>query len=519
MPTQKKLESSTPASGLGSSTVDALENEGSEPKPKDDIKDEIGYAVTIKNYLVMANGLPRAKIDELVIHHSGSRALVTGLNEDDIQLVMLDDTKVKPHDQFTRTNDTFTLPLGDHLLGRTINPLGIPIDSKMPFPKMTDHLPLNPPPPKLVERQFITDQFLTGLSTIDLLVPIAKGQRQLIIGDARSGKTSFIIDTIVHQTMSKSDRKMIIVYALIGKPVVEIRRLIDVLAANKALAQTVLVATSSSDLASLIYVTPLAAFTVAEYFRKRGNDVLIVLDDLGVHAKFYREMALLQNQAPGRESYPGDIFYQHAKLLERAGNFAPSAGGGSITALPVVEVNLDNLTSFIPTNLMAMTDGHFIFDSKLYHQGHRPAIDISLSVSRVGRQTQGLMQKELSDKIKSVISQAQRLQTLARLGSDLSPQTKQMLLQNEQIEVLLSQAPLTTIPKLIQMVLLGLVFTPFLANQRAEFVSSRKTVIVDYLMTKIDTNKLAQQVDKMTDLNQFLGLVNTIAAALQKAIK
>ncbi len=479
---------------------------------KDVMTEEIGYAVSVKNYLITATGLPHIKMDELVEHQSGSKGLVTGINDNNTRIVMLDDTKVKPHDKFTRTDNSFLLPLGNHLLGRTINPLGLPIDGKTPFPKTQDTLPFNPAPPSLTDRQFITDQCLTGLTAIDILVPLAKGQRQLIVGDARSGKTSFLIDTIVNQTRNGT----ICVYALIGKPVVGIRRLIDVLADNKALEKTAIVATSSSDLASLIYLTPVAAFTVAEYFRNQGNDVLIVLDDMGVHAKFYREMALLQDQSPGRESYPGDIFFQHARLLERAGNFTKQSGGKSITALPVIEVSLDNMTGFIPTNLMAMTDGHLVFDSRLLHQGRRPAVDTSLSVSRVGRQTQNLIQKELSDRVKSILTQAERLETFARLGNDLSAQTKQILLQSQHIQTLLHQEPLSQISPLIQMVLLGLVFTPFLAGESSEFLITNKQTILDYLNRYIDQTKLQAEVTKMTDLSQFIGVVNGLAMNMKK---
>ncbi len=473
---------------------------------------EIGYAVDIHSYLVLINGLPNARINEMVLHSTGARGLVTALRDDMVEVIMLDDAKIKPQDTFTRTNQQFSLAPGNHYLGRTISPVGVPIDGKAPFPKMDVTTPVDQQPVGIVGRQFITEQFPTGVAVVDMLVPLARGQRQLLIGDARAGKTGFLIDTIVNQ----KDQQTICVLALIGKPVVEIRKIVDILTTNHAMEYTTVIAASSSELASLIYLTAYSGFAVAEFFQKQGKNVLLVLDDMGLHAQYYREVALLANRTPGRDSYPGDIFFQHAKLMERAGRFTKEAGGGSITALPVIETSPDNVTSFIPTNLMAMTDGHWIFDSQVYHQGTRPAIDISLSVSRVGRQTQILIEKELSDKIKSIMAQASRLEAFARLGTDLSAETQQTLHHSRQLKVLLNQPPLTNIPQAIQIVLLSLSFTPYLRSKSIEFITSNREALITLISTRFNLQQLQSQLMAMTTLDQLWQFANQIVVELSR---
>ena len=307
------------------------------------------------------------------------------------------------------------------------------------------------------------------------MIPLGKGQRELIIGDTHSGKISTIIDIIINQKQTG----VICVLALIGKPSVSIKGLIDTLAINKALNYSVVVATSSSDPAPLIFLTPKAAFSVAEYFQKKGKDVLLIMDDIGIHAKIYREISLLGNKSPGRESYPGDIFYQHAHLLERAGNFLPEYGGGSITALPIIEINLTDFTTLIPTNLMSMTDGHLLFKSSLNSQGQSPAIDISLSVSRVGRQTQEALANLLSTKVRQVISEATDLETISKFSSELPPQTQLVLKRRDQIIELLKQDHLSAVPKQIQLILLALPFTTFLENKSRLFIEKYKNKLIE----------------------------------------
>lgn len=473
---------------------------------------EIGYAVSISNYLVWVNGLPNVRINEVVESEASARGLIVSIQEDLVGVLMLDDAKIKPQQSFKRTGKELSIATGSHLLGRTINPLGAPIDGKGGFGSLGQEIALEQPPTSIKSREKITRQFETGVVAVDMLVPLAYGQRELIIGDSHSGKTGFLIDTVVNQ----KDRNVICIYSLIGKPVREIHSIVDVLKGTEALKYTAVVASTSSDMASLVYLTPLVAVTLAEYFQKRGLDVILILDDMGVHAKFYREISLLSGKPPGRDSYPGDIFYQHAKLVERAGNFNKTYGGGSITALPVIETNLDDFSSYMTTNLMGMTDGHLLFSAARYRQGFRPSIDISLSVSRVGRQTQNLVQKALADRVKALISESARLQAYSRLGSEVSPQTQLILKQGAQIEIILKQLALDKLPILIQMILLGLVFTPFFETKDHLFVEVNKRKIINFLIRKMDLKKFQEIISRYGDDKQFIKSLESLGPVLGK---
>lgn len=473
---------------------------------------EIGYASSINNYLVWIEGLPNIKINEIIVNADGARCMVTAVKNNRVGALILDDVKIEPGDEFRRTYQQLAVNIGDFLIGRMINPLGQPVDGMGKFTSTGKLADLDKAPTGIKARAEINRQFETGITLIDTLVPIAYGQRELMIGDSRSGKSSFLIDLIVNQ----KNKGLICVLCLVGKPAIEIKRLVQVLADNKALEYTVVVAAAASERAPLIYLTPEAAVTIAEYFEASGRDVLLVMDDLGVHAKFYREISLLSGRAPGRESYPGDVFYQHAKLVERAGNFTKEYGGRSITALPVIETSVDDFSSFMSTNLMGMTDGHLMFNSTKYHEGYRPSVDVALSVSRVGRQTQFLAQKRLSSKVKSLLAEASNLETFARLGSDISAQTKAKLNQAAQIREFLKQDPLTKIPIVVQLMLLGLTFTPFLQNTNAEFVRVNKHAIINYFLKLPNLQKYAVDALKFKDENELIQSIGQFIPALSQ---
>lgn len=471
---------------------------------------EIGYASSINNYLVWIDGLPNIKINEIIINKEGSRCMVTAIKANQVGALILDDVKIEPGDEFRRTGQQLSIGVGDYLLGRMINPLGQPVDGKGRLSAVGKTEDLDKAPLGISARAAINRQFETGIALIDTLVPLAYGQRELLIGDPRSGKSSFLVDLIVNQ----KNKGLVCVLCIVGKPAIEIKRLVAVLADNGAMDYSVVVAAAASERAPLIYLTPSVGVTLAEYFQSSGRDVLLVMDDLGVHAKFYREISLLSGRAPGRESYPGDIFYQHARLVERAGNFTRQFGGRSITALPVIETSLDDFSGFMSTNLMGMTDGHLLFNSERYHQGFRPSVDVSLSVSRVGRQTQFMAQKRLSSRVKSLLAESANLETFARLGSDISAQTKAILNQAEQIKEILKQDPLTRIPVVVQMMMLGLTFTPFLQNNSAEFVKKNKKSILNYFLQIAELNKYSLEVVKMRDENELIKSLDQFLAGL-----
>lgn len=474
---------------------------------------EIGYITRNRNFLTYLDGFPTIRVNDLVQSDNGLRGWVSSIADSEIEVLMLDEGDLRPGQAFKRLPDKLALPIGDFLLSRSINPLGVPIDGKGRLSKKNSlSLELDQVAPGIENRQFITTQFLTGITLIDTLIPLGKGQRELILGDAHSGKTSLLIDIIINQKKTG----VICILALIGKPSVTIRALLDVLSANKALDYTVIIATSSSDPAPFIFLTPKAAFSVAEYFQKKGKDVLLILDDLGSHAKIYREISLLGNKSPGRESYPGDIFYQHAHLMERAGNFLPKFGGGSITALPVVELNLTDFTTLIPTNLMSMTDGHLLFRSSLRSQGQTPAIDISLSVSRVGRQTQGALSNLLSSKVRQVLSEAEDLETISRFSSELPPQTQLTLKRKEQILELLKQEPLTAIVKQVQLILLSLPFTTFLQNKPRSYIEKYKNFLIENFMGNPKLIPITKSVSKLKTDEELIRLLEGAGPILAK---
>ena len=475
---------------------------------------EVGYVVSSRNFLVHLNGFPTIRVNDMLETDTGLRGWVNSIYPDKIEVLMLDEGQVAPKQQFKKLDSRLSVTAGDFLLGRAINPLGVPIDSKGLLAKTKDNpvLDLETDALGIESRRFITNQLLTGITFIDTLIPLGLGQRELVLGDAHSGKTGFLIDVIINQ----KNTGVICILALVGKPAVAVRNLIDILRANKALDYTVLVATSSSEPAPLIFLTPKTAMTIAEYFRKKGKDVLLILDDMGSHAKIYREISLLGNKSPGRESYPGDIFYQHAHLLERAGNFLPAAGGGSITALPVVELNLNDFTTLIPTNLMSMTDGHLLFKSSMHAQGQTPAIDISLSVSRVGRQTQDRVSNLLSTRVRQVLSQAADLETISRFSSELPPQTQLILRQKDLIMEILKQDPLIKMPKEIQVILLSLPFTTFFEDKNRLFVEKYKRIIADAFQTNAQLLTITKSLAKLINDEELIKLLEGAGPVLSK---
>lgn len=475
-------------------------------------QEEVGFVVSNRDFLVHLDGFPTIRINDLVESEAGFRGWVSSLLPSYVEVLMLDEGNVTPKQMFKKTLGRLGVFTGDFLLGRAINPLGVPIDGKGPLAKTKDatFMELEQIAPGIESREFIASQFLTGVTLIDTLFPLGRGQRELVIGDAHSGKTSVLIDAIANQ----KNTGIICIYASIGKPTVAVRNLIDTLKANQALSYTVVVAASAADPAPLIYLTPKTAFTVAEFFQKQGLHVLLILDDMGIHAKIYREIALLSNKPPGRESYPGDTFHQQAYLMERAGNFNSNAGGGSITALPVIELNLNDFTGIVPTNLMSMTDGHLLFKSSLYNQGQRPAIDIFLSVSRVGRQTQNAVLNSLSGRVRKLLSQAQDLETVSRFSTELSPETQLILKRRVLIEEMLKQEPLTVVPVQIQAIMLALPFTSFLRDKDRNFVDKYRKSLIQAFLKEPALVKITKTVDRLKNDGELIELLEGAVPAL-----
>lgn len=477
---------------------------------------EVGYVLSSRNYLAFLDGLPSVKIHDLVQTESGNMAVVNAVFQNHVEVFLLDETAIFPGELFSYTGKKLTIPVGDFLIGRAINPLTTPIDGKGLISKgKSKTFELENRARGIESREFIKEQFATGVMLLDTLVPIGRGQRELIMGDGHSGKTRFLINLMVNL----KNKDTICVYGAIGKPTNSIKNILNALQVNNAFSYTVVVAASSTEPPPLILLVPQAAMTIAEYFQAQGKDVLVILDDMGVHAKVYRELSLLGNRSPGRESYPGDIFYQQAKLLERAGKFNKDHGGGSITALPVIEIPMGDFTGFIPTNLMAITDGHLLFKSNLYNKDQRPAIDISLSVSRVGRQTQNLVTNLLSRRIRQTQALANELETLARFSTELPPETQAILRQKNLIDEMIRQEDLTDIPLPVQSVLFGLIYTSFLQDKNDVFLRKHKQAIIALFSNDPNFTPITQNVQKAQSDSEVIKLLENISPKLNELYK
>jgi len=474
---------------------------------------EVGIVRSVKDFLLNLDGLPSVKINDLIVSENGSSGFISALFDEYVEVLLLDTKDVRPDEQFKTKDGRLSIPVGNFLLGRAVNPLGVPIDGKPPLAKTkTDQIiELEQPAPGIEFRELIKEQFVTGFTLVDGLIPLGKGQRELILADPRSGKTNFLIDLIVNQ----KDSQTVCVLASIGKPLSELKNIINILTLNKAIQNTIIVAGTSSDSPPLVYLTPMAAMSVAEHFQRAGQDVLIILDDLGTHAKVYREIMLLGNRFPGRQSYPGDIFNVHGRLLERAGRFNSKAGGGSITALPVAEINLNDLTGFIPTNLMAMTDGHLLFRSTFYNKNQRPAIDISFSVSRVGKQTQSPIQNLIATRVRQVLAKAAESESISRFEFELPEDTKRTLKQKQIIDLILVQPSLTYILPQIQITLLALAFTKFLLQRDLGFFESNQSKILEILKS----TKFAPFISSLFNIKTEAELVSKLDQAMERSLQ
>jgi len=463
---------------------------------------ERATVISAKDYLIYLEGVPSAAINDVLVDEKGGRALVMSLEDKEVEAVMLDSSRPLPGDIFKTSDTGINVHLSDKLLGRVFNPLGEILDNKAPLEVSLEPMELEVVASGIGARSMITQQLVTGFSTIDVLVPIGIGQRELIVGEPRSGKATFILDTIINQKGTDT----ICIYAVLGKPVGEIKHITELLRQRNALDYSIIVATSSADPSPLIAVCPQVAFAIADFFRNQGKKVLLVLDDLGMHGKHIREMSLLSGKTPGRESYPGDIFYQHAHLMERAGNFNEKAGSGSITLLPVIQTSLDSLTDLIPTNLMSSTDGHLFFSSSLRSQGYYPSIDIPASVTRVGHQTQNVLFKQIAHMTKQSLADYRNLERFSRFSSELNIVSQQKLKRGAVIQELLRQNVHEKLELLDQLALLSLVFIAFFDNKDLSKIRAEKPALLKVIQS---FNKLekAQKLIDYPKIEQYLEFI------------
>ena len=396
---------------------------------------EVGTVILVGDGIARAHGLRNCMASELLEFDDGSYGMAQNLEDETVSIAVLSDTNsIREGTQVRRTGKVLSVPVGEALLGRVVNALGNPIDGKGPIDTKAFR-PIESEAPGIIERKSVSVPLQTGIKAIDGMIPIGRGQRELIIGDRQTGKTEIAIDTIINQRNSN----VFCIYVAIGQKNSSVAQIANELEAEGAMDYTIIVSASAAESAALQYIAPYAGCAMAEYFREQGKDVLIVYDDLSKHAVAYRALSLLLRRPPGREAFPGDVFYLHSRLLERAACVAPEYGGGSITALPLIETQAGDVSAYIPTNVISITDGQIFLETELFHAGIMPAINPGISVSRVGGAAQLKGMKKVSGELKLLYSQYRELQSFAQFGSDLDADTKARLALGERIVEVLKQ--------------------------------------------------------------------------------
>lgn len=396
---------------------------------------DVGTVIEIGDGIARVYGLEKCMAGELLEFAGDIYGMALNLEHDSVGVVMLgSDQNIKEGDTVKRTGKIVSVPVGEMLLGRVVNSLGHAIDGKGPI-NSTEFRPVESEAPGIISRKSVHQPLQTGIKAIDSMIPIGKGQRELIIGDRQTGKTAIALDTIINQ----KGKDVVCIYVAIGQKSSTVARVVDTLEKNGALGYSIIVASTASELAPLQYISPYTGCTMAEFFMDQGKDVLIVYDDLSKHAVAYRALSLLLKRPPGREAYPGDVFYLHSRLLERAAKLSDALGGGSITALPIIETQASDVSAYIPTNVISITDGQIFLDTDLFNSGVRPAVNPGISVSRVGGNAQIKAMKKVAGTLKLAYSQYRELQAFAQFGSDLDEDTKARLAKGERIVEVLKQ--------------------------------------------------------------------------------
>lgn len=404
--------------------------------------EEVGIVTRVGDGVAWVYGLKSAGFNEVImidgLGGTQVEAFALNLNEDEVGAVLLgDETLVRAGAKVRLKGEVLSVPVGEGLLGRVVDPLGRPLDGQGPI-KSTQTGLVERGAPGVMDRKGVHEPLMTGLVAIDALIPVGRGQRELIIGDRQTGKTAIAVDTMINQGRQKTG--VINVYVAIGQKLSKVSRLVERLKAEGVMDQTIVVATSPADPASLLYLAPYAGTAMAEYFRDNKGHALIIYDDLTKHAAAYRQMSLLLRRPPGREAYPGDVFYLHSRLLERAAKLSDALGAGSLTALPIIETQAGDISAYIPTNVISITDGQIFLETNLFYQGIRPAISVGLSVSRVGGSAQTKAVKGVSGSLKLELAQFRELAAFAQFGTDLDEEAKQRIGRGERLTELLKQS-------------------------------------------------------------------------------
>ena len=467
---------------------------------------ETGYVIEVGDGIAKVSGLDNCMSNELVEFESGETAMALNLEENIVSLVILgSDASIREGDVVKRTGRVVSVPVGEALLGRVVNALGEPIDGKGEI-KAEEYKPIESPAPGIIERKSVSVPLQTGIKAIDSMIPIGRGQRELIIGDRQTGKSTIAVDTIINQ----KGQGVKCVYVAIGQKKSTVAQIVDTLEKSGAMEYTTVVAATASELSPLQYIAPYSGCTMGEYFMNKGEDALIGYDDLSKHAVAYRALSLLIRRPPGREAYPGDVFYLHSRLLERAARLSPEYGGGSLTALPIIETQAGDVSAYIPTNVISITDGQIFLETELFHSGIMPAVNPGISVSRVGGSAQIKAMKKVSGTLKLAYSQYRELQAFAQFGSDLDSDTKARLAQGERIVEVLKQDKNSPVPVYKQVVIIYAVVNNLLEDVDVHAIGEFEQELYSY----IDSNypRIADSI------NETGALSDETEALIKKAV-
>ena len=457
---------------------------------------ETGTVTMVGDGIARAAGLDNCMAGELVQFESGTYGMAQNLEENSVSIVLLgDDEGIKEGSTIKRTGKVVSVPVGEGMIGRVVNALGQPIDGKGPI-EAADYRAIESPAPGILDRQPVKQPLQTGIKAIDSMIPIGRGQRELIIGDRQTGKTVIATDTIINQR----GKDVLCIYVAIGQKRSTVATLVENLEKNGAMAYTTVVCATASELSPLQYIAPYAGCAMGEYFMNKGRHVLIIYDDLSKHAVAYRALSLLIRRPPGREAYPGDVFYLHSRLLERAAKLSDAKGGGSLTALPIIETQAGDVSAYIPTNVISITDGQIFLETELFHAGIRPAVNPGISVSRVGGNAQIKAMKKVAGTLKLIYSQYRELQGFAQFGSDLDADTKARLAQGERIVEVLKQDRNSPVAVEKQVAILYATIHGYLKEVAVSDIAEYEQRLYDYLDENVTAAGVMETIRTTGDL-------------------
>ena len=445
-------------------------------------QDEIGYVISVGDGIAKVHGIDKCRANELLEFTNGTYGMALNLEENSISAVLLgNDVGIAEGSVVKRTGRVVSVPVGEKLIGRVVNALGEAVDGKAPV-EPDEYRPIERRAYGIIERKSVSVPLQTGIKAIDAMIPIGRGQRELIIGDRQTGKTVIATDTIINQ----KGKNVICIYVAIGQKQSTVANVVDTLYKNGAMDYTIVVSATAAESAPLQYIAPYSGCSMGEYFMEKGRDVLIIYDDLSKHAVAYRALSLLIRRPPGREAYPGDVFYLHSRLLERAARLSDECGGGSLTALPIIETQAGDVSAYIPTNVISITDGQIFLESELFHAGIRPAVNPGISVSRVGGNAQIKAMKKVAGPLKLLYSQYRELQGFAQFGSDLDKDTMARLEQGKRIVEVLKQDRNSPIAVELQVAIIYAVVNNLLNDVPTEKIKAFETELFEYLTATKD---------------------------------